>query len=370
MLLIDGGQNFALLPPASGTGKSVLKRGTSVCQTNPNDICCFSCGSAEPPPGCGPANADPECQKGDLSASEDPTNLRCFDQKKKYGVDLLYPVQRYIDAFSGSKVPNREQAMVENPLFSDINCQTGAACAPPRDKNLVLFTGIVGVPWQDIAVDPNDLSNGYKNAKQLRDENIWANIVGDPLNASGPIPPRDPHMMESTAPRLGLAGPESGPVPTPSTVTSGSRAETCSNRRRLAVRLHLRSPLSRSVSTQDCACFGPAIGDVMNLVCQNAQGVYTTAQVRGTAYPGTRILQVLQARRRHRRFHLPCAEYRYHARILVLPRHQRHHDRLRQSLADPCLPVALPSTRYRPKPLLRHRGVQQFGVQLQRRAGS
>jgi hypothetical protein len=44
----------------------------------------------------------------------------------------------------------------------------------------------------------------------------------------------------------------------------------------------------------DCDCFGNNLADVQNPLCQNAQGAYTTTQLRAKAYPGIRILQVLR----------------------------------------------------------------------------
>ena len=42
--VIDGGQNFyVLVPPSGSPAKSILTHGTSACKTNPNDPCCFSC---------------------------------------------------------------------------------------------------------------------------------------------------------------------------------------------------------------------------------------------------------------------------------------------------------------------------------------
>jgi hypothetical protein len=44
----------------------------------------------------------------------------------------------------------------------------------------------------------------------------------------------------------------------------------------------------------DCDCFGANLDQMANPLCQNAQGAYTNEQLRGKAYPGTRILQVLR----------------------------------------------------------------------------
>ncbi|MET0593075.1 MAG: hypothetical protein ABW133_10270, partial [Polyangiaceae bacterium] len=159
--VIDGGQGFyAILPPIPGTGKSALQRGTSACLTNPNDRCCYNCGQQSAPAGCAPPESDPECMKGELTVVDDQPNLRCFNQKKRYGVDFLYPVQRYIDGFTQTRISNRRGEIVANPLFADLTCNPGVSCTQQRDPSFVLVTGIVGVPWQDIAVNPSDLSAG------------------------------------------------------------------------------------------------------------------------------------------------------------------------------------------------------------------
>jgi hypothetical protein len=295
--VVDGGQGFyALLPPVPGTGRSVLKPGTSRCKDNPNDKCCFNCGVQSPPAGCGDAQGDPECMKGELLVSEDQPNLRCFDQKRRYGVDFLYPVQRYIDGFTKAQIPNRKGELVANPLFSDLTCKTGTGCAAARDKSLVFVAGITGVPWQDIAIDPMDLTKGYKTAKQIDEDGVWADILGDPLNAGGPIAPRDTHMLESIKPRPGLPGPGSpitadnknGHEWDPSKDMSQPNADL-----QYACIFPLVTPKTCNEAA-DCDCFGANLNDVQNPLCQNAQGTYSNQQLRAKAYPGTRVLQVLR----------------------------------------------------------------------------
>jgi hypothetical protein len=345
--IVDGGQGFyPLLPPVVGAGKSVLQGGTSKCLENPNDPCCFNCVVQQPPSGCPPTQGDPQCDKGQLSMTEDQPNLRCFNQKQRYGVEFLYPVQRYIDGFTHLQVPNRRGEPVPNPLLHDFTC-TGGPCAAPRDTSLVLVTGIIGVPWQDIAVDSNDLTRGYKTAQQLRNEDIWANIVGDPKNSAGPVLPRDPHMIESIKPRNGLPGPGSGPNADrihghewdPSKDTAEPNADL-----QYACIFPLSQPKTCNEAA-DCDCFGPNIADVQNPLCQNAQGQYTTTQLRAKAYPGTRILQVLQGIGDQAVVGSICPanvtdktrdDYGFTPVLDAVIR------KLRQPLGDQCLPVALP----------------------------
>ena len=84
-----------------------------------------------------------------LRSENDSLNLRCFDQKRRFGVDFLYPIERYVEGLTQSRSRNRAGELVQNPLYSDL--QTGTAIA--RDVSLVFLAGIIGVPWQDSATD-------------------------------------------------------------------------------------------------------------------------------------------------------------------------------------------------------------------------
>ena len=287
---------FYALLPADARGLSVLKGGTSKCAENPNDPCCYPCGLASPPAGCPRPDNDPACVKGQLTVAEDHPNLRCFDQKRRYGMDFLFPVQRYIDGFTKDKVANRRGELVDNPLFANLSCPMGQQCIPQRYPSLVFVSGIVGVPWQDIAVNRDDLSKGYKTAKQLATDGVWADIVGDPLNPSGPVPPRDPHMIESIRPRGDLPGPDSSwkedPKhghewdPTKDAVEPNADLQ-------YACIFDLPAPKVCEQAV-DCDCASATVAETKNPLCQNQQGAYTKTQTRGKAYPSTRILQVLQ----------------------------------------------------------------------------
>ena len=345
--IVDGGQGFyALLPPVPGTGKSVLKHGTSKCLTNPNDTCCFNCGVSVPPAGCPSPASDPECAKGEWPVVEDQPNLRCFNQRQRYGADFLYPVQRYIDGFTKSQVPNRKGEMVQNPLFADLTCTSGT-CISQRDKSLVLVAGIVGVPWQDIAVNPSDLTAGFKTAKQIDADGVWADIVGDPLNSVGPVAPRDTHMIESIRPRNGLPGPDSAPN---ADIKHGHEWDPTKDSSQPNADLQFACifdlvPPRICAEAADCDCFGPNVADSKSPLCQNAQGAYTSTQLRAKAYPGIRILQVLRGIGDHAIVGSICPaqttdktrdDFGYAPAIRALM------SRLRQPLGDSCLPVALP----------------------------
>src|SRR4029078_5868264 len=93
-------------------------RSTSQCLANPNDKCCQSCGESAANPGCPAIGSDAECAKGmQLAQANDDLNLRCWDQKRRFGFDLLYPTSRYSEALRSPVVTQRSDGtLVANPL--------------------------------------------------------------------------------------------------------------------------------------------------------------------------------------------------------------------------------------------------------------
>jgi hypothetical protein len=139
------GQGFLVLEPAP------FYRSTNACAADPNDQCCTTCFQGGVVEGC---PADNGCTTEKYTPTEDHPNLRCFNQKQRYGVNFLYPTQRYVNALRNPTIdPSRvdlslgDGAGVDNPLFSDLSGAGGTV----RDPGLVFFAGIVGVPWQAIA---------------------------------------------------------------------------------------------------------------------------------------------------------------------------------------------------------------------------
>lgn len=172
-------------------------RATSACEKDPNDRCCLPC-SIPAPEGCTPTASDPACSAGErLVGKEDPLNLRCVQNKRRYGYDFLFPISRYVEGLTQTTLVRRsDQKVVENPLFAAV------PGVPRRSKGLVYLAGIVGVPWQDIA-DPASLKGDglrYLTAEELAKNGRWDAILGDP---SKNIAPSDPFMREQTKPRSG-----------------------------------------------------------------------------------------------------------------------------------------------------------------------
>ncbi len=193
----ESGQYFFAAQLEDGSAPYHLPRARSECASDPNDPCCKSCGQD---PGVCPV--DPACDLP-LSPLDDAASLRCWDQKRRFGIDFLYPVDRYVSALRDPQVANRSGELVSNPIFSDLNAQDDLSNI--RDPGLVFFAGIVGVPWQDIARDPSDLTKGFKGSEELLmpDSNgwtTWDQILGDP---AAYVPPKDPLMVESILPRSG-----------------------------------------------------------------------------------------------------------------------------------------------------------------------
>ncbi len=270
----EGVEGQAWIVATSGSG---LPRATSTCATNPDDICCFSCAQGDLP-GCPPVSSDPECQKGSYDPNgEDALNLRCWDQKRRFGVDWLYPTQRYVDGLTKSKIMNREGQLVENPLL-----------AGGRDPYLVYLVGIVGVPWQLIATeasqsDPNLLE--YKTASQLQATGVWPKIT-----PTGGQPPTDPHMLESPTPRAGLPGPSSAPGADP--IIGHDWNSGSGNDLMYACIFPLPSPKDCAAVSGGCDCkFGSTTN---NPLCQAPNGTYSDLQYYAKAYPGLRHLEVLR----------------------------------------------------------------------------
>jgi hypothetical protein len=201
--IVDDGQGW-LVGTQTFQGQSFrMPRSTTQCATNPNDACCASCLADNDTP-CGKPKDDANCKDGTYYApADDALNLRCYKQKQRFGFDLLYPTSRYVDGLYESQIRNRSGQMVANPLFA------AGAGAVPRDKSLVFLAGIVGVPWQDIAVNANDAALNYKTYKEI-DWNLLLGTPGD--DKTPPQAPGDKLMFETVQDRTTLFGNQPHPV--------------------------------------------------------------------------------------------------------------------------------------------------------------
>jgi hypothetical protein len=244
----------------------------AACATDPTGPCCYSCGQG---PGEGCDDSADDCG-GSLPPLEDSINLRCFDQKRRFGIDFLWPMDRYIAGLSSAQVADRHGNVVPNPLYA----------AGQRGSELVLFTGILGVPWQLLDTNP---ASAARTGQELTDTGRWSALIGDPANA---VPASDPHMVESVGPRAGLAGPSS-----PHDADSAHGHEySVPNQDDLqyACTFELPNPIDCEVTFSGrCYCTEPQND---NPVCQDPQTeAFGMVQYRGAANPGTRPLQLVQA---------------------------------------------------------------------------
>ena len=247
------------------------------CASNPNDPCCAPCGHA--PESC---SADPTCDGREIANDEQLLNLTCFDQKRRYGIDLLYPTSRYVAGLTQTEIEDRNGEVHPNPLLvSDDGLVRG--------NDRVFLAGIVGVPWQLIARDPSDLSKGFKNKSERDSSGVWDAILGNPAKNQ---PPTDPHMIESIYPRDGLAPPSSGPgtdpfnsheyLPNTTLPAIGDLQYACT--------FELPEPID--CNTAPCDCNEAHSTD--NPLCQAPDGSYGNVQYRAKGYPGRRQLSVLK----------------------------------------------------------------------------
>ena len=307
---------------------------TAECEQNPNDACCFSCLQAsDPPEGCEQAAQVCTQPPPPLPEAEDPLNLRCFDQQRRFGLSLLYPTQRYSDALTQTRIVNsHDGSIMDNPLMIRPSSPNVA-----RDPSRVFFAGIVGVPWQDVATegslnDPETMK--LLPAARLKAKNVstpqgdasrWELMVGKPGVHPGstqcqtnpghpdcgalPVAPLDPFMIESIQARpTGAQNPISGdaivaPTSTDPTANAINGHEVDHNVAEAGMQnddlqyaciFPLETPLedcSPGDATCDCS-FEPSRNRPL---CQPPEGGQpTNTQHFAKAYPGTRILEVLR----------------------------------------------------------------------------
>jgi hypothetical protein len=279
-------------------------RSTSAC-SDPNDACCQSCAEAAANPGCPAISSDSECQKGImLGVADDSLNLRCWDQKRRFGLDLLQPLSRYVDGLTRQSVFNVAGDVVQNPIFKGLSVH--------RHPSQVILTGIVGVPWQDLADQASLTGPGLTNltAAELTKQGRWKVMIGEP-NASPPIRATDPFMLEMTSDRALLSSVHENPishdliVPSDSTnplanAINGHESVNVANAvLQPACTFAFATPRLCDQAAKDadssCKCFSPNLPE-NSAICQPpGGGPAGTTQYGESATPSLRPLQVLQA---------------------------------------------------------------------------
>jgi hypothetical protein len=263
---------------------------------------------------------------------EDHVNLRCFQQKRRFGIDRLYPTERYSNALSLIRIcpfaedlsPDSDACpngvgVVDNPLYGDLGFEStgeGAGQGRARSSSLVYLAGIVGVPWQDVAVSP-DVSTPLVYRKAVSPEGApqpgieWRWLIGERFPADGIPKPEDPLMLETTAPRTGVT-PATGQSLAPSDSAYGANSinghewnsegqgdlqYACVFELPEPVQCKTRDELDAmgdaALDIAPCDCTDYASPDLGNPLCQAPDGSYGRKQTRAKAYPGLRQLQVL-----------------------------------------------------------------------------
>lgn len=317
----------------SGYGNIVsankIYRGTAACEANPNDPCCTYCGYTEAPAGCPALNTDTGCAQG----QDDGTNVRCWDQKRRFGIDFLYPTSRYSTALDSVELcPNSDYGdgdcqcrrahslnqscnpgkPVRNPLYTNLQLSAETAVPADRDPALVFLAGIVGVPWQDLATKETVNETGllkYKRATEL-DWPLFYGAMADAKNPNG-TKPTDALMWQDTQPRTGDKHPITGIAPAPpdapamaNPINGHEWAPVNNEDLQYACIFDLAPVLGSTtrdcnvINKQTCDCFDPTtdlstVNTRKKPLCQGPNG-YSSIQVNAKAYPGIRHLEVLR----------------------------------------------------------------------------
>lgn len=178
--VVAGGQSWI------GLDDHVLQpRPTQTCATDPNSECCYSCQQAQKA-GC--PSLETECT---APTPNDELNLRCWDQKRRLGIDFLYPVDRYVAALRSKTIDHDDESLV-NALFAD----------GTRSTKQVHFLTLGGAPPGYLTeMNADGTTRNLSNA-ELASSDLWAQLVGDPSSYK---PPQDPFMVESDLPRTGVS---------------------------------------------------------------------------------------------------------------------------------------------------------------------
>jgi hypothetical protein len=349
---------------------SHMPKSTAACAANPNDVCCRSCAQNEttPPGSCMPLSADPVCM-GAVAPNyntwdngNDSLNLRCYNQKQRFGFDLLYETNRYVNGLTAQTVTKpSDGTSVPNPLYA-----TGTSGKAPRDPSLVFLAGIVGVPWQDIAT-PDSLTSptalNYLTATELVGQGRWDQLLGNAL-ASPPVLPSDPFMQETIAPRAGTNPntmtaivPATSMNPVASPINGHEQNIPANDDLQYACTFKLATPKMCKPGDSACDCSPTMAGDATAVTASNSPlcqppggGAAGTTQYYAKGYPGARELTVLRDFKDNAIVASICpkntvpanglmpaadANYGYNPAVGAII------DRLKEALKGKCLPRAL-----------------------------
>ncbi len=373
-----------------GPGSGVGPRGTSECDqpidpnnptaSGPNNPDCTSCAFAnsDKPISGTPIGEDPNCKScppgatncvqkgwyvpasiGTPITAVDGLNVRYGEQymKARYGLDPQYDVQRYVDGLTKTQVPDRDHeddngaASVvgkyaplrncTNPLFAESlpdgsDTSSGALCnlkLGARTPDMVFYALLGGVP--------NSLvPSGAPSAGD------WQKILGhDPAHYD--LAGIDPHMIESLAPRPGLAGagaaynlgsdPDNGREW--NTLTSPGLTDL-----ELACTFDLPQPRDCSGGTSSCDCAGQNGATTAPDAAPLCDPANRSTQIKGKAYPTVRELRVANGLGGNAVIASLCAKNTSNAAYPTYgyrPAMNAVVDRIATALTGQCFPTAL-----------------------------
>lgn len=352
--IVDEGYGWLIARTPNPGKVANMYRSTSQCAANPNDPCCQSCGESVARDGCPAIASDAECVKGKtLADADDSPNLRCWQQKRRFGFELLYGTRRYSDGLRERFVLNRRGESVPNPLYA-------SGGKTPRDQGLVFLAGIVGVPWQDIA-DTETLgtpdSLRYMTATQLDVAGRWDVILGNPNAGTNeaPVPPTDALMIETPEPRTGtnpIIMAALAPADSTNPQANPINGHEQKNNGNSDLQYACIFPLTPNVQCtpevaaagKGCDCFEEELAFNRPLCQPVGGGAPTTTQTFAKAYPGTRHLQVLREYKDNSIVASICPkvvddnmkpDYGYNPAVKAII------DRLKEALKGKCLPRPL-----------------------------
>jgi len=251
------------LPWALGEG--LMPRGWAACEKAPDDFepdtvadyttlhTTYGCWSCNERPG------DPNCSRAwpgtSFNNDIDARNMRAFHHVQRFGHNYLWGRARYVDGLTKATVVGSDGKMGPNPIFA----------GGLRTRELVVVAGIVGVP-KPLVTD----SSG--NLKALTEAD-WDKLISPDLGK------RDLHMIESIAPRAGIAKYAGDPTVDP--INGGDRDV----------------PGGEDLQY---ACIAPRVSSGITRPCEVKDAWKTNplcakdgTQPRFKAYPGLRELRVL-----------------------------------------------------------------------------
>lgn len=267
-----------------------LGNGTARCSDDPNSECCHSCNldAANIPVGCPGADAN-GCVGAPAVDSVEAANIRCFNQKQRFGVDFLRNTKIYSQGFTGLQVGNRAGEGVNNPLVT-----------AERGPEKVFVVGILGVPWQSTATDE---SRASANDLDLRreDQTDWNMFLGPE--------PTDAFTKEALTLRSGtnpFTGETIGGPGTWNAINGHDRPlasnDGLDDDLQYACIFPLNEPRDCATDPIGCDCVTQTLtdGTVLDYSADNplcwdsATMSYTSVQRYAKAYPGTRLVEVVR----------------------------------------------------------------------------